>query len=782
MKMIRHPARVSLVLGSVLLVGGLAAYLPGHENAPDPLALVGMKEPPTLAAMSSTGAEAPGATPSASSPSPLPMSSAGAKPASTGPRKIPPAIQALQKDRNRDAPMDEPLGGQTARGTPVAYRTPDCFPAETRDLFWQMDRVASGTNGALESLNFDKNGDGVIDDKERDAIRGRNTWVLWGGGNESFWGWLTEDGYGLSDFMIMIDSRERARRFENMGAMNQPGFQSNSNPKKRILGLYFDEVKTVPETRKAPANETPEARRQREQTNLLIHLYGAGFDEPDKKAERESPPSPHPTQLIPTDGAMVPDWDEAGMTKVDPETKKPKERPVEELLQEVRRALPRDGVDTSVYGYPTGIIGLRLLLNPDFFGNTPAADKARRYWQKRVLQTHDRYYTDPAINADRNLVRPFRVSMSCGYCHVGPHPLNPPEYPNEPTWANLSNIIGNQYWQARPCIGNLPKADSVLHHFLLSQEPGTVDTSGFSPDQINNANTINGVFQINARLARATLNPRETQSIDNLRLKNIEEGLPAILNATRPEDRRTARVLLDGSDSIGAFAALARVYLNIGTFSEYWNTRSNPLLGFTRQKVFDLKTCQSNSVYWMVNERERADYLAAFFTFDRKVTPPKEPAANAPPPPPPAPDAPLPHLPPPSLGAQSATGPMKLRHAWKGQTPPLALRDSAKRVAGRRVWMNNCAICHSSKQPDGFELQFDRHPKWAGDKEVKWTDAPDPGNAVYTLPMDAVEWTSFKNSKAFRSYLKKLTDLVLAEGGGSASLDKDPWVEEHPFW
>ena len=60
--------------------------------------------------------------------------------------------------------MDEPLGGYTIRGTPVAFRTKECFPAESRDLFWEMDKVASGINGALEPLNFDSDGDGLISD------------------------------------------------------------------------------------------------------------------------------------------------------------------------------------------------------------------------------------------------------------------------------------------------------------------------------------------------------------------------------------------------------------------------------------------------------------------------------------------------------------------------------------------------------------------------------------------------------------------------------------------
>jgi hypothetical protein len=681
------------------------------------------------------------------------------------PQPVPPAIQKLHEQRNKDAPMDEPEGGMTRKGTPVTYRTKECFPAETRDLFWEMDQVASGPNGKLEPLNFDKDGNGTISDEERDAIRGRNTWLLWGGGNESFWGWLTEDGYGLSDFMIMIDSRRRNQRFENMGVMNQPDFEANHN--KTILGLYFD--------RPGPKGAYPKPSPY-------------DFDESGKPVQRKYPPVPHPMNLIPTDGAVVPDWDPVtGMTRM-VDGKPVKDRPVADLIKEVEKDLPKDGLDYSVYGYPTGIIGLRLMLNPDFFGNTEDADTARRRWQEKVLMTNGRYYNDPSLNADRHLVRPFRLSMSCGYCHVSPHPLNPPKENNNPRWENLSSIIGGQYWKPQPSIGNLPKADSILFHFLNSQEPGTVDTSGFSPDQLNNGNTINAVFQLNARIERARLNPPETQSIGNLRLPNIEAvpNLPAILDAKQPEDRLTTRVLLDGSDSVGAYGALARVYLNIGTFSEYWNTRSNPLIGFTKQKVFDLKTCQSNSVYWMTNETYRAKYLAKFFTFTRPATTTPtaaNPSATEPPPAPSAAPTPTPPAAPkPTTSAQNATGPMKLRTALMkdGQRPSsLFAGTKEQRLEGRKVWLRNCATCHSSKQPNGFTLKFDRNPAWKAD----WTKAPKGTDATYTLPMDADHWTAFKRSPSYLDYLQKITALVETEGGpAKATLEDDPWDKDHPFW
>jgi len=46
-----------------------------------------------------------------------------------------------------------------------------------------------------------------------------------------------------------------------------------------------------------------------------------------------------------------------------------------------------DGLDYTVYGFPSGVVGLRLFLNPDFFGDTEAAAEARGYWDRQVVKT-----------------------------------------------------------------------------------------------------------------------------------------------------------------------------------------------------------------------------------------------------------------------------------------------------------------------------------------------------------------------------------------------------------
>jgi hypothetical protein len=606
-----------------------------------------------------------------------------------------------------DAAKDEPEGGRTAQGTPVEKRTEECFPAEPRNLFWEVDQVASGPGGKLERLNYDVDGDGKISDQERDAIRGQNTWMLWGEGNETFWGWLQERGYGLADFLILLDSRQRDHRFRDSGLINQPGMKKQTEREKRILGLYLDQADGDQIRLKQP----PEGE----------------FDGNGKPLLRppEAPPN-HP-QLI-----------------FKPGDKK--------LYEEVLAQLPKDGVDYNIYGYPSGIVGLRLMPNPDFFGDTPAAAKAREYWKQRVADSaDDAYYTDTNINADWKLVRPFRPSMSCAFCHVGPHPLNPPADPENPRWENLSSIIGNQYWTPKVAFANLTKANNFLHHFLASQQPGTIDTSLVSTDHINNPNTINAIFEIPGRLERAEENPPEFQSATNLLLPGVEDGN----SATNP--RHTPRVLLDGADSIGVFGALSRVYLNIGTFSQEWGRCHNPVIGFKPQRPFSIATCQTNSVYWRTAEKYRIGYLKAFFTLKTVRAPSNQQSLAC--------------LDPPShVPVQNAsTAPMKLVFAGT-EGKAIIERETNQALAGRTVFLQNCAICHSSKQPNDFELSFSVN--WANLANV----ASDGGGPNLTLPMSFADWELFKKSPAYQEYVRRITAIAGQPENGDDGFIKDNYL------
>jgi hypothetical protein len=607
-----------------------------------------------------------------------------------------------------DAAKDEPQGGRTAQGTPVEKRTEECFPAEPRNLFWEVDKVASGPGGALERLNYDVDGDGKISDQERDAIRGQNTWMLWGEGNETFWGWLQERGYGLADFLILLDSRQRDHRFRDSGLMNQPGMKKQTDRGKRILGLYLDQADGDQIRLKQP---------------------------PEGEFDRNGKPLLHPPQAPPGHPQLI---------------FKPGDK---QLYDQVLASLPKDGIDYNIYGYPSGVVGLRLMPNPDFFGDTQAAAKARQYWNERVTNSAtDAYYTDTNINADPKLIRPFRPSMACAFCHVGPHPLSPPADPENPKWENLSSIIGNQYWTPKVAFANLTKANNFLHHFLASQQPGTIDTSLVSTDHINNPNTINAIFEIPPRLERAEKNPPEYQNAANLLLPGVEDGN----SDTNP--RHTPRVLLDGADSVGVFGALSRVYLNIGTFSDQWGRCHNPIIGFKPQKPFSIATCEANSVYWRSAEKYRIGYLKAFFTLKAARGSGDQLLSSSP-------DAPS------QVPVQNAsTAPMKLVFAGP-EGKAIIAQEKEQALAGRKVFLQNCAICHSSKQPDGFQLNFSLN--WA-----KLGDVPSDsgGPAHFNLPMSFADWELFKKTHAYQEYVRRITAIAGQPENGDDAFIKDNYL------
>ena len=104
----------------------------------------------------------------------------------------------------------------------------------------------------------------------------------------------------------------------------------------------------------------------------------------------------------------------------------------------------------SYYGEPTGIVGLRLFTNPAFDA------EARRKWDP------NRYYNDPEYYQNKDLVRPYRVGMSCAFCHIGPSPIKPPKDPENPKWENLNGTVGAQYfWFDRVFVWN---GDTVELH------------------------------------------------------------------------------------------------------------------------------------------------------------------------------------------------------------------------------------------------------------------------------------------------------------------------------
>jgi hypothetical protein len=397
----------------------------------------------------------------------------------------------------------------------------------------------------------------------------------------------------------------------------------------------------------------------------------------------------------------------------------------------------------EIYGYPSGIVGLRLFKNPAFF-NSPTA-QAR--WDAA------RYYQNLEYASRPDTIRPFRVGMSCGFCHIAPHPLNPPADPEAPEWENLSNNVGNQYMRFRWVFGNTLEPHNLLYHVINAQMPGTIDTSLVASDNINNANTINAFYGLNARVTRAAHNPKEMIGADTLAY------LQAIGQAPAQNPDFVPRVLLDGADSVGVHLALARVYLNIGTYHEQWVRLHNPLLGFRKQAPFKVKDCNENSVYWHAT-RLRVEPLFRFFL--------------------------------------KSTDPQRLKDAAWGDKPRKLKGDGdtmhADHRAGRRTFARGCIACHSSIQPgDSPDLEVKlltsaRQEGKEPDGKARETKSPALGLGKAPADWDTLSAEAKARFVEPRGRLRlRLEDLTrLTRGDGSLPPDYLEWsqaaVEQPEFW
>jgi hypothetical protein len=303
----------------------------------------------------------------------------------------------------------------------------------------------------------------------------------------------------------------------------------------------------------------------------------------------------------------------------------------------------------SYYGEPSGILGLRLFPNPAF------GEAAAKLWDPQ------RFYNDPDYYLSKDLVRPYRVGVACGFCHISANPEKPPANPEAPQWENISSTAGAQYfWVDRIFSWNVDPS-SFFFQVLHTSRPGSLDTSLVSTDNIDNPRTMNAIYNVLPRLDLARRMGRETLGPDNLANKQFNDFVksgPLTELFQPPNTVLTPHVLKDGADSVGVLGALNRVYLNIGLFSEEWLRHFDPILGGERVTPIEITTLRANSSYWQATEAQTPD-MALFLI--------------------------------------KASYPHRLKNAPSGNT---YLSDQPPQLQqGKIVFADNCAACHSSKTP-----------------------------------------------------------------------------------
>ena len=336
----------------------------------------------------------------------------------------------------------------------------------------------------------------------------------------------------------------------------------------------------------------------------------------------------------------------------------------------------------SYYGQASGIVGLRLFPNPEF----DAAAAARWIVEK--------YFNDPAYYNDKDLVRPYRIGMACGFCHVGPSPVRPPANAAAPAWSNLSSTVGAQYmWVDRLFIYDA-RADNFMYQLVRTYLPGAMDTSLVSTDYINNPRTMNAIYSLGDRLGMALRWGRETLvggERNNRQFNDFSRTAALGHFFQKPGTTQTPRVLKDGSDSVGALGALNRVHLNIGLFSEEWLLHFNAVAGGKPITPIPIATAQRNSSYWQATEQGTPD-TALFFL--------------------------------------KAGRPDRLADAPGGAA--YLSTDAAQLDRGKTVFAETCARCHSSKIPTpavgldpggcngpGYLQCFNRYWAWTKTEDFK---------------------------------------------------------------
>jgi len=114
--------------------------------------------------------------------------------------------------------------GQVLDEASQAGRTVATFPAADEDYLHDMD-------GGLALT--------------REEIQGRNTWIVWTGGNDRFWDQISINSFGNFDLLKIVSSHaslkfNRDNRWNYLGLVNEPCFEKPTGPDPQRYGLWLD--------------------------------------------------------------------------------------------------------------------------------------------------------------------------------------------------------------------------------------------------------------------------------------------------------------------------------------------------------------------------------------------------------------------------------------------------------------------------------------------------------------------------------------------------------------
>jgi cytochrome c5 len=423
-----------------------------------------------------------------------------------------------------------------------------------------------------------------------EETKGRNMWMIWSAGNDRFWDWLAHYTAGEFDLLKIVSSYDP------------------------------DKDDRIPEADRVRLRQLYPFRRQNRSETLGVTNEPC-FD---------PPPAPSLSRY----GL----WLDIHQTNCagDPWESDQKYPGVSAGVR--GRTIPLG----SPYGAPSGIVGLRLFPNPDF------NEAAARRWDA------GRYYTDPAYYNSKDLVRPYRVGVTCAFCHAGLNPGKPPQDPNAPEWENLSSTAGAQFLRLGRVAQWAGTGSGFAREMLGAARAGTVDSTLILTDYMFNPRAIHPIYEMPARMRVARQWGRETLSgpaLGNRQMSSYVAGGPLAAFFEEPATVWTPRLGWAAMDSVGILGGINRKFSDMAMFSEEWLFHFAPLIGGKPQVPVDMKVGRENSSYWHVTEEMTPDIVR----FLMRMKAPAHPAAPA--------------------------------------------GDRTALARGKAVFADRCASCHSSKFP-----------------------------------------------------------------------------------
>ena len=366
-------------------------------------------------------------------------------------------------------------------------------------------------------------------------------------------------------------------------------------------------------------------------------------------------------------------------------------------------------LDTCKDPSSAGVVGFRRFPNPAF---NPAKWDATKY------------------TTDATMEAPYLVGITCGACHTSFNPAKPPADPAHPTWNNLVYTIGNQYFSEGYFYHATTKGPTDFKAEVLStQERGTSDTSRVSTDHINNPNTINTIVNLAQRpwhdealkAGQITFDLKDVDlvALNKMTFEQAAAALKPIKVAKDGEIHAVQSILKGGEDSVGPVGAILRVFVNIGMCSEQWLSHFDPVNGTTKESPLAAEELYDNCPSY----NEMLTRVPAMYLFLSKAAP------------------------------------IYLKDAPNGAS----FVDSSKTSHGADVFADNCAGCHSSKQPPAgqdakawFRAQI-HDPSWldgnflADDRSYPITEiGTNAARALHSNHMDGNIWSGPYASDTYR--------------------------------